>query len=51
MFKGCINLKFAPKILPVIELEFSCYHSMFKGCTSLTSAPKLPATTLAGGCY
>ena len=51
MFKGCINLKFAPKILPVIELEFSCYHSMFKGCTSLTSAPELPATTLDDGCY
>ena len=39
-------------ILPVMDLNECCYHSMFAGCVSLVNAPSvLPATTLGDYCY
>lgn len=51
MFKGCVNLRTAPKTLPATTLTNYCYTDMFNGCTSLINTPKLPATTLADDCY
>lgn len=52
MFDGCINLLYAPKVLPAQNLNGNyCYQYMFDGCTSLITAPELPATALADGCY
>ena len=50
MFKGCINLRNAPK-LSAIEIQMNTYNAMFSGCTSLTTAPELPATQLKDMCY
>lgn len=49
MFKGCTNLKYAPR-LPAEELKEGCYKSMFENCTSLETIPELPATTFAEDC-
>ena len=52
MFSGCINLLYAPKILPAQNLLGGyCYGSMFEDCTSLITAPKLPATTVSRSAY
>ena len=46
MFDGCINLLYAPKVLPAQNLNGNyCYQYMFRDCTSLITAPELPATT------
>lgn len=41
MFKGCVNLKYAPKLLPSVCLDSYCYGYMFSGCTSLLTAPEI----------
>ena len=50
MFKGCKNMKTAPKLL-ANTLGASAYCGMFWLCTSLTEAPELPAMNLGEGCY
>ena len=52
MFDGCINLLYAPKILPAQNLRGNyCYQYMFRDCKSLVNAPELPAEALIDGCY
>ena len=52
MFDGCINLLYAPKVLPAQNLNGNyCYQYMFRDCKSLITAPELPATTLGSECY
>ena len=50
MFKGCTNLKYAPR-LPANELKSECYKGMFENCTSLETIPDISATTPAVECY
>ena len=52
MFDGCINLLYAPKVLPAQNLSANyCYQYMFRNCKSLVNAPELPAEALIDGCY
>ena len=52
MFDGCINLLYAPKVLPAQNLRGNyCYQYMFRDCKSLVNAPKLPAIELAAYSY
>ena len=52
MFDGCINLLYAPKVLPAQNLRGKyCYQYMFRDCKSLVNAPELPAEALLEGCY
>ena len=52
MFDGCINLLYAPKVLPAQNLNANyCYQYMFRDCKSLVNAPELPAKALIQGCY
>ena len=52
MFDGCINLLYAPKVLPAQNLRGDyCYQYMFRDCKSLVNAPELPAEALAEACY
>ena len=52
MFDGCINLLYAPKVLPAQNLSGNyCYQYMFRDCKSLVNAPELPAEALIDGCY
>lgn len=52
MFDGCINLLYAPKVLPAQNLNGNyCYQYMFRDCKSLVNAPELPAKALTRGCY
>lgn len=52
MFDGCINLLYAPKVLPAQNLNGNyCYQYMFRDCKSLVNAPELPAKALIDGCY
>ena len=52
MFDGCINLLYAPKVLPAQNLIGNyCYQYMFRGCKSLVNAPELPAEALGVGSY
>ena len=52
MFDGCINLLYAPKVLPAQNLRANyCYQYMFRDCKSLVNAPELPAEALVEGCY
>ena len=52
MFDGCINLLYAPKVLPAQNLNGNyCYQYMFRDCKSLVNAPELPAEALIQGCY
>lgn len=52
MFDGCINLLYAPKVLPAQNLRANyCYQYMFRDCKSLVNAPELPAEALVDGCY
>ena len=52
MFDGCINLLYAPKVLPAQNFRANyCYQYMFRDCKSLVNAPELPAEALVDGCY
>ena len=49
MFKGCVNLLYAPKTLPAITLAQNCYYNMFSGCTSLLTTPEICGITYGAG--
>lgn len=56
MFMNCVNLEYAPLILPSTLDGMSsgsgyCYKSMFKNCSKLKTAPALPAQIVTYGVY
>ena len=51
MFENCINLEYAPSILPAETTYSYCYCRMFRGCSKLSSSPELPSQTLSDHCY
>ena len=51
MFTECLNLEYAPTILPATTLVSGCYTMMFYHCPKLIKTPKLPAINLVTNCY
>ena len=49
MFRGCTNLKYAPKLQATIAGQ-ECCSSMFEGCINLETVPEINFTTLAQNC-
>ena len=49
MFRGCTNLKYAPKLQATTAGQ-ECCSSMFEGCINLETVPEINFTTLAQSC-
>lgn len=51
LFKDCVHLRSAAKLLLPTNVYSHTYSETFMGCKSLTETPQLPAMSLARSCY